>query len=186
MKLNILGASGSGVTTTGQALAGILNVPYVDSDEYFWELSDPPFTVRRSPAERNFKVKTKLDAHPDWILGGSVYQWGKDVFPDFDLVVFLWIPPEIRMERLKKREFQRYGNIIYENPERNLQFEQFLAWAADYDVHAGIANRTLQAHENWLSTLSCPVLTLSGDMTISARIDKILEEVQKEGIRLPF
>ncbi|UUF17010.1 MULTISPECIES: shikimate kinase [Flavobacterium] len=30
-------ASGSGVTTTGEALSKKLDIPYLDSDAYFWE-----------------------------------------------------------------------------------------------------------------------------------------------------
>jgi adenylate kinase family enzyme len=47
MRLHIFGASGTGTTTLGQALGSTLGVPYFDSDDYFWERSIPPFTVRR-------------------------------------------------------------------------------------------------------------------------------------------
>ncbi len=56
MKIHIFGASGSGVTTTGNALAEKLNYQYLDSDAYFWESSAVPFTVKRNPEERNSKV----------------------------------------------------------------------------------------------------------------------------------
>jgi hypothetical protein len=41
MRLHIFGASGSGVTTTGQALAARMNLPYFDSDDYYHIMSDP-------------------------------------------------------------------------------------------------------------------------------------------------
>ncbi|MEJ7664585.1 MAG: hypothetical protein WKG07_36235 [Hymenobacter sp.] len=47
MKLYVFGASGAGVSTLGAALAAILGATYFDGDAYFWEVSDPPFTVRR-------------------------------------------------------------------------------------------------------------------------------------------
>ncbi|CAD0000974.1 shikimate kinase [Flavobacterium salmonis] len=105
MRIHIFGASGSGVTTTGLHLAKKLNVPYFDSDNYFWKKTNPPFLVRHNPMDRNAKVKSDLDDLQNWILGGSIFQWGDNIFPNFDLVIFLYIPREIRIARLKKREF---------------------------------------------------------------------------------
>lgn len=180
MKIHIFGASGSGVTTTGNALAEKLAYRYFDSDDYFWEKSDVPFTVRRNHEERNSKIKTDLENSQNWILGGSIFRWGENVFPDFDLVVYLWIPPQIRMERLKKREFERYGNVIYTDPDRIKQFEDFMEWAADYDNNTGIANRNFQAHKNWLNSIDFPVLKISGDLTLQQRIDLIIENINKK------
>ncbi|MBF4516879.1 AAA family ATPase [Flavobacterium sp. ANB] len=184
MKIHIFGASGSGVTTTGEALSEKLNVQYLDSDAYFWELTEPPFTVRRNPDERNFKIKSDLENLDNWILGGSVFQWGENVFPDFDLVIYLWIPSEIRIERLKKREFERYGNIIYTQPERIKQFEDFMTWASDYDNNTGIASRNFEAHENWMKTIKYPILKISGDLTLDERIELIIEKIQLEKLRI--
>ena len=43
----------------------------------------------------------------NWILGGSIIHWGENLFPEFDLIVFLWLPPEIRLKRLKERTENR-------------------------------------------------------------------------------
>ena len=177
MKIHIFGASGSGVTTTGKILAEKLNLTYLDSDAYFWETTEPPFTVKRDENDRNSTIKKDLTHLENWILGGSVFQWGQNIFPDFDLVVYLWIPSEIRLERLKAREFERYGNVIYTEPERIKQFENFMEWAADYDNNTGIAARNFLAHEKWLKTLTFPILNISGDLTIDERIELIMEKI---------
>lgn len=178
MKIHIFGASGSGVTTTGKILSEKLSLTYFDSDSYFWETTETPFTVKRNPDERNASIKTDLNNAKNWILGGSTFGWGENVFPDFDLVVFLWIPPTIRIERLKKRELERYGNIIYTDPARIKQFEDFIEWATDYDNHTGIAGRNFNAHEKWLKTIPFPILKISGDFTIEERIALILEKIK--------
>ncbi len=174
MKIHLFGASGSGVTTTGQAIAEQFNIPYFDSDDYFWVPSTPPYTVKRDPQERNAKLKEKLASCDAWVLGGSVFQWGADLLDNLDLLVFLWIPPEIRMERLKRREFMRYGEVIFKEPSRKKQYEKFLAWAADYDTNSGIANRNLQAHEHWMNSVDYPLLRIMGDKTTTARIQLIM------------
>lgn len=57
------------------------------------------------------------------------------------------------------------------------QYEDFIAWAADYDHGTGIANRTLQAHERWMLHLSCPVLQLRGDYTTEERVEQVMNEI---------
>lgn len=179
MKINIFGASGSGVTTLGEGLAGVLKVPYFDSDDYFWEKTDPPFTSRRNARERNQMIRNELLMNNDWILGGSIIDWGNNVFPDFDLVVFLYLPCNIRIERLKRRELERYGDVIHSTSTRREQFERFIDWAADYDNNSGVANRTLYAHEKWLSTLNLPILRLSGDLTMQERISLTIDKLNE-------
>lgn len=95
MRIHIFGASGSGVTTTGKALALKLNIPYFDSDDYFWQTTEVPFSIREDKNTRNFRIRKDLDNFEHWILGGSTFEWGENVFPDFDLVVFLQIPPKM-------------------------------------------------------------------------------------------
>jgi adenylate kinase family enzyme len=177
MKIHIFGASGSGVTTLGLALAEKLNIAYFDSDTYFWEKSEPPFTIKRNPEERNHLIKTALEKSEDWILGGSIISWGDHLFPAFDLIVFLWIPPEIRINRLKERELQRYGQVIYTDKDRNKLFNDFIAWASAYDanIHKG---RTLMAHENWLKKQNSCILQIREDITVTQRIEIVLNELE--------
>ncbi len=178
MKLHILGASCSGVTTLGQALTNHLNIPYLDSDEYFWEKTNPPFTTRRSPVLRNQMLLADISQHNSWIIGGSLLKW--DLAIDLDLIVFLYIPHEIRMERLKKREFERYGDIIFTDPVRNKQYLDFMEWARGYDDNT-TNGRTLAAHESWLAEQTCSVLEIRGDYSVEERVRVILERLKTIG-----
>ena len=44
------------------------------------------------------------------VVSGSVVNWGTDIEDSFDLVVFLTVPAETRVERLRKRELARFGH----------------------------------------------------------------------------
>jgi adenylate kinase family enzyme len=176
MKINIVGASGSGVTTLGLQLSQELNIPYFDSDYYYWEPSDPPFTIRRDPVKRNAMLQQDIAQYKDALLGGSFISWGDEWLTAFDLVVFLWIPPAIRIERLKQRELERYGEIIYTNEERNKLFNEFIDWASGYD--SGLARgRTLHAHEAWLKKLNCRVLEIRGDESVERRVNLVMQTI---------
>lgn len=51
-RLYLLGASCSGVSTLGAAIAGRLDVPQIDVDDFYWMPSAPPFHVKRAPEKR--------------------------------------------------------------------------------------------------------------------------------------
>lgn len=180
MKLHIFGASGSGVTTLGQLLAEKLGLTYFDSDDYFWIKTEPPFTNRRNPNERNQLITKGISETENWILGGSVIDWGENLFPSFDLIIFLYLPNEIRIERLKKRELEKYGDIIYIDEKRAKKFNDFIAWATDYDNSTGLANRTLNAHETWLKQTKSPILKIIGNQTVDENLKIILDKLNKQ------
>ncbi len=178
MKIHLLGASGTGVTTLGEYVSKTLGYPYFDSDRYYWELSDPPFTIRRNPEERDHLIRVDLSGHTDWIFGGSVINWGEKWPAEFDLVVFLWLPSAIRIERLRKREAERYGAVIFSDPVRNQQYREFIQWASGYDTNTA-RGRTIAAHQQWLEKLSCPVLRLEGDLSVAQRTERIIEKIKE-------
>lgn len=172
MKIHIFGASASGVTTLGRALAAELNIPYFDTDSYFWEQTVLPFTVKREPTLRNTLLSNDLIPHPNWILGGSIVSWGQQEWMQFDLVVFLYIPHSIRMARLHHRELERYGNQIFEDPIRRQLYHDFVTWASGYDDNS-TKGRTLAVHEAWLQQQSYPILELRGDLSVVQRIEAV-------------
>ena len=78
--------------------------------------------------------------------------------PLFELVVFLWVPPDIRLARLRERERARYGAAaIAPGGARHAAYETFMAWAAGYDDGLDVPERCRRLHEQWLAALPCPV-----------------------------
>lgn len=182
MKLHIFGASGAGVTTLGTALSEVLGIPYFDSDDYYWAPSDPPLTVRRPEAARNAALAHDLTTHPAWLLGGSLRSWAQQWLSDLDLVVFLWLPPELRLHRLQQRELERYGDVIFTDPTRAEQTRAFLAWAAGYDDNTSGGSRTLANHTEWLGQFTCPVLELRGDLSVAQRRAAVQARLRELGL----
>jgi adenylate kinase family enzyme len=178
MKIHLFGAAGSGVTSLGHYLAQQTGMPYFDSDDYYWEQSEPPFTIRRKPNERDRRLREALAGCAHWILGGSVISWGQAWLSAFDLAVFVWTPPEVRMARLHQREYERYGDVILTDPARHQQSQEFLQWAAGYDDNTA-RGRTLAAHEAWMQLLSCPVLCIRDTASVAERAAVVLAKLQK-------
>ena len=75
-RIHILGASGSGTTMLGRALSERFGYAHLDTDDYFWEPTDPPFQRPRERHTRQTRPAAALDAHPRWVLSGSLCGWG--------------------------------------------------------------------------------------------------------------
>jgi adenylate kinase family enzyme len=180
-RIHILGASGSGATTLGQALAGALAVPHHDTDDYFWLPTEPPFTDKRPVDDRLRLMAETFVPRVAWVLSGSLSGWGDPLVPLFDLVVFLRVPSEVRLERLRRREARRYGaeTLTSGNP-RHAATEAFLTWAAGYD-DGGIQGRTLRHHEAWLAGLPCPVLNLDGTAPLADLLEAVRDRLGTAG-----
>ena len=76
-RIHITGASGSGTTTLGRALADRLGVPQHDSDDYYWLPTNPPYREKRPAAERITLMESMFLGRSDWILSGSVGGWAE-------------------------------------------------------------------------------------------------------------
>lgn len=176
-RIHILGASGSGTSTLGSELSLLLPYAILDSDDYFWA---EKFTKQREQKDRIQLLKEDLSKYNQWILSGAVCGWGDELKPCFDLVIFLFIPKEIRLQRLKEREFQRYGDAILPGGSKFEQFKTFIEWASLYD-EAGLEVRSKALHEQWMSDLSCPILRIEGDYSVKERIDIVLDYLESSG-----
>lgn len=182
MKLHLFGASGTGVSTLGEALAPVLHAPYFDTDTYFWHAAGPPFTSRCPPAERDARLAHDLAQHASWIVGGSIVGWDEKWLSAFDLVVFLWLPPALRLQRLRQREHARYGPQLLTDPSQAARTQAFLDWAAGYDDSSTGGTRTLANHTRWLAQFTCPVLELRGDLPVAERLAAVRTRLHQLGL----
>jgi adenylate kinase family enzyme len=172
-RIHIVGASGSGTTTLGRALAARLDCPHLDTDDYFWLPSDPPFQHVRPRAERQTLLGAALPGSAGWVLSGSLCGWGDVFIPRFELVIFLWVPPDVRLARLRARERDRHGSAVDPGGPLHARSEAFIAWAAGYDERLEPPERCRRLHEQWLAALPCPVLRLEDDASVEERLERI-------------
>lgn len=173
-KIHILGAAGSGTTTLGASLSEILPHKHLDTDDYFWSSK---YTEQRQVDARRNMLKQDLLLNEKWILSGAVCGWG-DVFkPYFDLLIFLWIPQEVRLQRLEEREFKRYGHEILKGGSKYSQSKKFLQWASLYD-EAGREVRSKILHEQWMAELTCPILRIEDDCSVEEKVNIVLDYVK--------
>jgi adenylate kinase family enzyme len=135
MKIFVMGASGSGTSTLGRGLSRRLNLLHADSDDFYWEETDPPFTIPRAPEQLHERFYNFVKAQ-NFVLSGDVLNWGlpeRDVLDAFSHVIFIYVPWEEREQRLRQREHRRYGARIMQGGDMHETFENFIEWSKHYD-----------------------------------------------------
>jgi adenylate kinase family enzyme len=175
-RIHILGASGSGTSTLGRALARRLGVPYTDSDSLYWLATDPPYTSPRPTPQRQALLMRKLPVGGAWVFSGAATRWAAPLEPHYDLVVFLRLDPAIRMARLRRREAARYGARIRPGGDMAAINAEFIAWAEAYDT-AGSLQRGLVTHETWLADQVAPVLRLDSQAPVDNLVAAVLDRL---------
>ena len=171
--IHIVGASGAGTSTLGQALEREYGYKWLDTDGYFWQKTDPPF-VKSLPHEERVKLlSAAVEKHPKCVISGSLCGWGDVFIPRFDLVVFIDTPTDIRIERLEKREAERFGERIRNGGDMYDNHIDFIEWAKGYDASSD--GRCRKVHEEWLKNISCSILRLDGTKTVNELLEQITE-----------
>ena len=158
-RIHIFGASGSGTTTIAKKISETLNYAHFDTDSYYWHPTTPPFTQKRPIETRLQMMNTDLTTQEKWILSGSLDGWGDPLLPLFELIVFVYVPQKARIERLKKREIERYGNNILPGGSMYQSSQEFINWAKGYES-GELSGRNLPRHKKWMAQLNHELLRI--------------------------
>ena len=171
--IHIFGASGSGTSTLGRAVAARTGYVFLDSDDYLWLPTDPQYIAKRTPAERLALLEGDIDASEGAVVSGSLVGWGDPLIPRFTLAVRLTVPQDIRMERLMRREQERYGDRILPGGDMYQIHRDFFTWAAGYD-DGPATMRSRAMHDLWQQKLTCPLLLLDGTRPVEELVQAVL------------
>lgn len=168
--MHILGASGSGTTTLGRALAEHWGVPHADADDYLWVPSKPPYVSKRPVEQRIDLMREVFVPRAAWVLSGSMLGWGGSVVAECDAIIFLTLDPAERVRRLEEREVRRRAGCNYDREA----WQNFLDWATGYDnpAHSG---RNRAGHDAWLRDVGKPVLHMDSSAPLDQLVRRVLE-----------
>ena len=154
----VFGANGSGKTTLGRELARVLNFKHMDIEEYFFKQSEIPYTMARSREDCLNLMLADIEKHRSFVLSAVDGDFGETISQYYELAVYVSAPPELRLERVKKRAYAQHGNRVLKGGDMYEQEQKFFEF---------VALRTLSKIDQWAETLVCPIILMDG--TISWR-----------------
>ena len=175
----INGVAGTGKTTLAKELAKQLDFKHIELDDYYfhWD-TEIPLTSSPTREEIREYVMNDISKQSRFVMSGVIGSTLWDlVNPLFDLAALMMVPVEIRMERLRAREYSRYGKRILEGGDMYEFTRKFFSDSELYEtgVHPTVPV-TLERHERWAAELLCPVLRLDGTKPISENVIYLIEQ----------
>ena len=174
----VFGASGSGCTSLGRALAQKLNFKHFDTDDYFFEVNNPPFEMKERPLNERISLLCPLLLENNFVLSGCIREWDGAFDSLLSMAVFLITPKETRIERAENREFNRNGTRIKPGGDLYDKHKNFIDYIATYD-NGGMETRSLASQEFWAKNLTCPVIRVDGMLDLCINVENITKQFFK-------
>ncbi len=146
----IVGLNGSGKTTLGRGLAQRLGYYRMDVEDYYFPKSDVPYAVARTREEVERLMLADIESHGDFVLSAVCADFAS-IEKYYSLVVYLEAPKQERMERIRRRSIDRFGERVLPGGDLYESEEKFFTFAA---------KRTPEKIEKWIKNVSCTTIRI--------------------------
>ena len=160
----VCGLNGSGKTTLASALAKKLNFIHMDIEQYYFTSTQNPYALSRTREEVERLLLEDIKKNPGFVFSAVNGNMTPDINDNYTLVVYLEVPLDIRMKRIRQRAIDKFGDRVLPGGDMYEQEEKFFAFAE---------KRTPEKIEDWLKTLSHKVLRLDGAKPIQENVEHI-------------
>lgn len=131
MRIILCGGNGAGKSTLGKILSQKLNCFFMDIENYYFNQneSDYKYETSRTKEEVTNLLLNDMRKHNRFILASVKGNYGKEIESMFTHAIYIHVPKEIRMKRIRNRSFQRFGNRILPNGDLYEKEERFFSMA---------------------------------------------------------
>jgi len=169
----ICGLNGSGKTTLANSLSQKTNFCHFDIENYYFSNnSDVPYAQPRARDQVEALLMEDIQKNPKFVFSAVNGNFNDTVTSKYKLVIYLYVPLNERMRRIKQRAYDKFGSRVLEGGdmcEQEQKFFDFCALRSDDKII------------EWLNTLSCPVMQLDGTEKIENNTNRILSEIKNMG-----
>lgn len=151
-------------TTLGKLVAERLGWQAMDVEPYWFPSSDT-YAASRTRETVQQLLLADMERSDGFVFSSVNCSWGKAIEAHFCLAVYLAAPKALRLERIRQRELQRFGDRILEGGdlfESQRRFRAFAAGRTEAPILAALQN------------LSCPVLKLDAALPVEQLAEEIL------------
>lgn len=162
----VCGLNGAGKSTLGKALADKLEYRFIDVEDLYFPKTDPCYAYA-SPRTRKEVEKLLLDemtAYENFVFASVKADYGERACRFFRYAVLIDVPRDIRLQRVKSRSFQKFGDRMLPGGDLHEQEETF------FDFVKSRAENTV---EEWIQSLSCPIIRVDGTKPVEENVGLI-------------
>lgn len=166
-RIIVCGGNGAGKSTLGRKLAEASGYQFRDIEDYYFPETGSayPYAAARTKEEVSRLLLEDMRKYPYLILASVKGDYGKEVESLFTRAMFISVPKDIRMERVKSRSFRKFGGRVLPGGDLYEKEEAFFMM---------VENRPAAMAENWLASVSIPVMRVDGTESVSKNVEKII------------
>lgn len=164
----IIGLNGAGKSTIAHVLAKKLHYFEIDVEDYYFpaqrssrinalegktsaDANFIPYLSPKAKSEVEFAIRKDINCNPQFVLSGVTLNWSESILSQIDIVFYLHVPLNERLQRIRSREAQRFGSRILPGGDMYEQHIEFLN---------KVENRSKQEITRSLENLTCPVVNV--------------------------
>ncbi len=167
----ICGLNGAGKSTLAKALAEKLHLRFVDMEDlYFSRKDNPDYPYQKSrPYEEVVSLLADIvNGENDVVFASVTGRFGDEFISHLKCVVSVEVPREIRLKRVYDRSYLRFGDKSREGGAYYGQIKSF---------HEFCASRDENLVNDWLTTISCPILRVDGTLPIADNVNLLADKL---------
>lgn len=163
----VCGLNGAGKSTLGRVLAEKLHYHFIDNEDLYFPKTDPVniFASPRTRSEVENLLFQEIKKNENFVFASVKGDYGERIYPYFQYAVLIDVPKDIRMERVRNRSFQKFGDRMLSGGDLHGQEERFFTL---------VESRAEDMVEKWVRELSCPVIRVDGTRPIEENVGFII------------
>lgn len=129
-----------------------------------------------SKAEKIRLLKSGIEPYEHFVMAGSMSSFHQAFDDNFEMMVFLYAEPEIRLRRVHKRAMERFGKRILEGGDLYESHQKFLESNRRYESDS---SPNLGEQKEWMKSLPCVKIELDGGRSLESNAQIIVEKWNK-------
>ena len=158
------------LSTIGGILAERMSWQFIDNEDLYFPKEDASylFSNPRSKEEVIHLLEEKIEEDDRFVFAAVKGDYGEKLLTKLDYVVLIEVPKETRMERVKMRSVQKFGDRIQEQGDLA---DTENAW---FSV---VNSRPENFVTEWLECVPCPVIRIDGTAPVEENVDYLLRKL---------
>ena len=167
----VCGLNGTGKSTLGKALAEELGFHFIDNEDLYFPKTNPHYLydAPRTREEVERLLLQEIETHENFVFASVKGDYGEPIPRLFRYAVLLSVPRELRIQRVKNRSFQKFGDRMLPGGDLYKQEEAF------FDFVQSRAENTV---EEWAKSLSCPIIRADGTKPVEENVELIANQIR--------
>lgn len=163
----ITGLNGCGKSTVRKLLAEKMNYYSMDVEDYYFIKSDTPYSKFHTLEQTKQLMLKDIQKHGDFVLATVNCDWGEEIASMCKLAIVLSAPLDLRMKRIKNREYEKFGDRVLQGGDLYESQQKF---------HNKVLLRGEEHITKQMQFITCPILELDATLPIYDIVNTIYKK----------